>query len=120
MSDDTIPAPPAAIPWYKTAVIRGILIAFFTQVIARVAGRYHIDIAGLSALGINADMLAQMTLDGISAMAGAYAIHGRVIKPLPAVTLTQKKADVENAAAKIDSGGGNSAAPLSQPPESKP
>lgn len=90
---------PAAIPWYKTAVLRGILITFFTQAIARVAGKYHIDVAALSALGINADLLAQMTLDGISALALAYAAHGRVVKPLPAVTLTKKQADAENAAA---------------------
>lgn len=97
--EENVTPAPTAVPWYRTAVLRGILITFFTQVIARVAGKYHIDIAALSALGVNADLLAQMTLDGISAIALAYAAHGRVVKPLPAVTLTKKQADAENAAA---------------------
>lgn len=91
--------PPAAIPWYKSAVFRGFLIAFFSQVIARVASKYHIDVATLTAFGINADLLTQMALDGIATAAGAYALHGRATKALPAVTLTKKQADAENAAA---------------------
>jgi hypothetical protein len=92
-------APPAAAPWYRTAVFRGILVAFFTGVIARVAAKFHINIAALNAIGINPDELAQMAMDGIATMALAYALHGRATKPLPAVTLTQKKADAVNAAA---------------------
>jgi hypothetical protein len=120
--NDSKPATPAFVPWYKTAVFRGILVTFFTQAIARVASQYHIDITALSALGINPDWLAQVTLDGISTLALAYAAHGRAKKPLPAVTLTKKQADEANAAAaqSFDSGGGNTAAPLSQPPENKP
>jgi hypothetical protein len=98
MSDDTTPAP-AAIPWYKAAVIRGILVVIFTHVIAMVAAKYHIDIKALNDLGINADALTQITLEGIEALGAAYVIHGRVIKPLPAVTLTKKGADAVNAAA---------------------
>lgn len=96
--ENAVPAP-AAIPWYKTAVIRGILVAFFTQVLAGVARKYHMDIAALSAIGLDANTLTEITLDGIGAAAGAYALHGRVVKPLPAVTLTKKQADAINAAA---------------------
>ena len=113
---DNVNAPPAAIPWYKTAVIRGILIAFFTQVIAGVARKFHMDVAGLAAIGLDANTLTEIVLDGISTAAAAYALHGRVVKPLPAVTLTKKGADAVNAAA-AQNGGSNSAAPLSQPPE---
>lgn len=95
---DQIPAP-AAIPWYKTAVIRGILIAVFTQIIARVAAKFHMDVAALAALGLDANTLTEIALDGISTAAAAYALHGRVVKPLPAVTLNQKQADAINAAA---------------------
>jgi hypothetical protein len=112
---------PAAIPWYKTAVIRGILVAVFTQLLAGVARKFHMDIGALAAIGLDANTLTEITLDGIGAAAAAYALHGRVVKPLPAVTLTRAKADELNAAASpIDSGGGNVASPLSQPPEKKP
>lgn len=92
---------PAAIPWYKSAVFRGFLIAFFTQVIARVASKYHIDVAVLTEFGINADLLTQMALDGIATMAGAYALHARATKAMPAITVTRKQADVANAAAAV-------------------
>ena len=88
-----------SIPWYKSAVLRGFLTAFFTQAIARVASRYHIDLPALSAAGINPDLLTQMTLDGISALALAYGAHGRITKPNPPITLTKKQADAANAAA---------------------
>lgn len=101
--ENAIPAP-AAVPWYKTAVIRGILIAAFTQIIAGIARKLHMDVAALAAFGLDANTLTEIALDGISTAAAAYAIHGRVVKPLPAVTLTKKQADVENAAAvnKVD------------------
>lgn len=91
--------PPSAVPWYKTAAFRGILVIFFTQAIARVAAKFHIDAAALEAIGINPNVCAQIAMDGISTMALAYIGHGRVVKPLPQVTLTQKKADAVNAAA---------------------
>ena len=101
---------PAAAPWYKSAVLRGILVVLFTQVLARLATHFHLDSATLTALGINPDALAQMTLDGISAAALAYAAHGRVVKPLPQVTLTQKQADLVNK--------GSTNAPPTSPPAS--
>lgn len=99
--ENAVPAvqAPAAIPWYKSAVFRGFLTAFFTQVIARIAAKYHIDIGVLASFGINVDFLVQLTLDGLSTAAGAYALHGRAVKTLPAITLTKKQADAANAAA---------------------
>lgn len=84
---------PAAIPWYHSAVLRGILAAFFTQILARIASTYHID---LSVWGLNVDTCVQIALDGISAAALAYATHGRVTKVMPTVVLTQKTADQLN------------------------
>jgi hypothetical protein len=106
-------APPAAIPWYKTAVIRGILIAAFTQLLAGVARKFHMDVGALAAIGLDPNTLTEIALDGISAAAAAYAVHGRVVKPLPAVTLTKKQADAVNAAAAAP------ADPSSTPGESK-
>lgn len=96
--ENAVPSP-AAIPWYKTAVIRGILVAVFTQLLAGVARKFHMDIGALAAIGLDANTLTEIALDGIGAAAAAYALHGRVVKPLPAVTLTKKQADAANAAA---------------------
>jgi hypothetical protein len=89
---------PAAIPWYRSSVLQGLMVLVFTQLIAKLASHFHIDIAELTSLGINADALTQWTLDGISALAVAYATHGRLVKPLPEITSSQPKADVINAA----------------------
>lgn len=114
MADDSIPA---AIPWYKSGVFRGFLVAAFSQVIARVASKYHLDVSALAAAGVNPDVLAQIVLDGISTMAGAYALHARATKPMAAIVLTKKRADAINASA---NGGGNGTSPLQQPPPEKP
>jgi hypothetical protein len=114
MADQT-PAP-AAIPWYRAAVLQSLLVIVFTQVLARVAAHFHIDVAALSALGIDPNALTQWTLDGISALAIAYAAHGRISKPLPAITTTPTKADAINASAASPPA---AAPPVSQPPTTK-
>lgn len=76
-----------SIPWYRAAVLRGILIAVISQVIARVQARYHIDFA---VLGVNANTIVDWLMDMIAAGALAYASHGRITKPLPPVTLTKE------------------------------
>ena len=96
MTNDPQQTAPAAIPWYHSAILRGILAAFFTQILARIASTYHID---LSLWGLNVDTCVQIALDGISAAALAYATHARTVKPIPQVTLTKSTADAINAAA---------------------
>lgn len=82
-----------AIPWYKSAVLRGLLIAVSTQVIDKVQAHYHMN---LSIFGLDAQDIADWVLDVISAAAAAYAVHGRVSKPAPTVTLTKAAADAVN------------------------
>jgi hypothetical protein len=84
---------PVAIPWYKSAVLRGILIAVLTQVLDKVQIRYHMN---LSVFGLNAQDVADWAMDAITAAAVGYAAHGRVTKPSPVVTLTKAKADTIN------------------------
>lgn len=84
-----------AIPWYRSAVLQGILTALAAQLLARVKAKYHLDFA---VYGVTADAAAQWALDAISAAAIAYAAHGRVAKPLPALTLTRGAANAANAA----------------------
>ena len=84
---------PDSIPWYKSAVLRGILIAVASQIIDKVQKQYHMD---LSVFGLNPQSIADAALDLISAAAAAYAIHGRVAKPNPPVTLTKAGADAAN------------------------
>ena len=95
MADET----PAAIPWYHSAILRGILAAFFTQILAKINRAYHVD---LTVWGLDVNTCTEIALDGISSAALAYAFHGRTVKPLPAVTLTKSKADEINAAIKVD------------------
>lgn len=100
MADDQQPtpapaaaAPPAAIPWYKSAVLRGILVCVIAQIGARVKAKYHID---FEMYGVTADSAAQWVLDTLSAAAIAYAAHGRVARPLPIVTRTRAAAAAIN------------------------
>lgn len=76
------------IPFYRSAVLRGLLAAVFSQVLARVAAQYHINFA---LFGVDANSLASWTLDAISGIAIYYAAHARVTKPLPPVTFTKPK-----------------------------
>jgi hypothetical protein len=91
MTDDT--TAPVAIPWYKSAVLRGILIAVLTQVLDKIQIRYHMN---LSLFGLNAQDIADWVMDGISGAAITYAAHARVVKPSPVVTTTKAKADAIN------------------------
>jgi hypothetical protein len=98
MSDEqpqNAPAP-AAIPWYHAAVLRGILVCFFTQTLAIINRKYHVD---LSVWGFDVNTCTEVALDGISYLALTYAFHGRTVKPLPQVTLNKPQADAINAAA---------------------
>lgn len=87
------PLAPAAIPWYRSAVLRGILTIIVTQLISRITAQYHID---ASLFGLNIADVVNWLMDAISAGAAAYAVHGRVAKPVPPVTLTKTDADKAN------------------------
>ncbi len=95
MPDDTTPQAPAALPWYRSAVLQGILTVIVTQLIGRVQAKYHVD---LSVFGLNVNDIVSWAMDALSAAALAYAAHARVAKPLPAITGTQASADKANAA----------------------
>jgi len=84
---------PVAIPWYKSAVLKGIIIAVLTQVLDKIQIRYHMN---LSVFGLDAQVIADWAMDAISAAAMGYAAHARVVKPSPVVTLTKAKADAVN------------------------
>lgn len=84
---------PVAIPWYKSAVLKGILIAVITQLIDKIQIHYHMN---LSLFGLNPQDIADWAMDAISAAAMGYAVHGRVTKPAPVVTLTKAKAEAIN------------------------
>lgn len=92
-SDPTANAAPAAIPWYKSHILQGILTVVVTQVIAKVASLYHIDFA---VLGLDVNSIVEWLMNIISAAAVAYATHARVTKPIPPVTLTKTEAAKAN------------------------
>lgn len=90
-----VPPPPAAIPWYRSHVLQGILVAVIAQGLLRLKTQFGID---LTLSGIDANSAANWIIDGISAAALAYATRARVSKPMPAVTANKTQAAAINAA----------------------
>lgn len=88
--------PPAAMPWYKSSILRGVLTIIVTQVINHAQAQYHFD-TQLLGFGVN-DVVA-LIMDMISAGALAYMTHGRVTqKSAPMITVTQATATQINIA----------------------
>jgi MFS superfamily sulfate permease-like transporter len=70
------------IPWYQSKIIRRLALSIATQVIAAThLTQYFTD--------INVGILVGIAY-------AAWALHGRVTKPVPPVALTQAKADIAN------------------------
>lgn len=88
--------PPAHIPWWKSSIIRSVLVIVFAQALAKVAAHFHLTPDALANIGINADVCTQWALDGISTLAAGGILHARVKQPLPVVVLTKTKADQLN------------------------
>lgn len=88
--------PPAAIPWYQSNVMRGIVAGAVAQVIARAESRFGVHLIP----GADVEIVSWI-MDGISAAAIWYTAHARVTqKAAPAVVLTKQKAEDLNTAAK--------------------
>lgn len=88
------PAPVVvAIPWYKSQVLQGLLIAVVSQGILRIKQQFGID---LTIYGIDANSGAAWLLDVISALAIAYSARARIASPLPQVTATTAQAAALN------------------------
>jgi hypothetical protein len=89
---------PVAIPWYKSAVLRGLVTiasALIIKVLTAVLKKYQLDL-DLGFIDVTADTLTDWIMDGVIPAAIGYAVHGRVTKPSPVVTLTKAKADTIN------------------------
>jgi hypothetical protein len=93
---DPVPAP-AAIPWYKSHVLQGILVAVIAQGILRLKAQFGIDLSQYAAFGLDANGIAMWIMDIISAAALSYAARARVSKPMPAVTANKTQAAAINA-----------------------
>ncbi len=89
MADDV----PSAIPWYKSHVLRSLLVILVSQGIARLQTRFHID---MNMYGVSTADAVNWLMDIISAGAIAWAAKARVSMPQPTITSTQAKADVQN------------------------
>jgi hypothetical protein len=89
----TVVAPPVAIPWYKSAVLRGLIAIVVAQLITKAQARYHIN---FSVFGLDTNSIVDWVMNSISGLAVAYAVHGRVTKANPQITSTQTKADAIN------------------------
>lgn len=85
---------PAAIPWYKSTILRGVLTIVVTQVLAHAQAQFHFD---AQVMGLNVNDVVGYIMDLISAGALAYMTHGRVTqKSTPTITGTQAGADQIN------------------------
>jgi hypothetical protein len=83
---DPVPTPPAAIPWYQSAVIRGVIISVLTQVLALT----HLSkkFSGDQVAGI-----VDLALQGLAIASAVYAGNARLTqKAAPVVVLTPTKA----------------------------
>ena len=80
------PIPVQSIPWYRSAVLQGLLTVVVSQSVARLQSHYHID---FSIMDVSVTDVVNWLMDMISAAALAYAAHGRIAKPTPPVTLTK-------------------------------
>lgn len=82
MADPT----PTAIPWYKSAVLRGLIVIVITQTLThfKLVSQFTSTDIGSFVDGL---------LSVISYLAAAYAAYSRVSKPNPTITSTQAKAD---------------------------
>lgn len=86
---DPVPPPPAAIPWYKSNVLRGLLIVVITHTLA------HYKLISQftpTDIGIFVD-------DGLSVLgylAAGFSAYARVRDPNPPITTTKAKAEAKN------------------------
>jgi hypothetical protein len=92
-SATTIITSPAAIPWYRSRILQGLLIAALVQGLGILKRQYHID---LSIYGLDANSIASWLMDALSAAAIAYAAHARVTLPMPMVTGSRASAQAIN------------------------
>lgn len=95
--DPTAPSFPAAIPWYRSHVLQGILVAVIAQGILRLKSQYGIDLSQYAALGLDPNSIANWVIDIISAAALSYSVRARIVKPMPAVTANKTQAAAINA-----------------------
>ena len=92
---------PAAIPWYKSNVLRGIFVVVVTHALTH----YKL-ISQFTPTDIG-EFVDEM-LSAVGFLAAGFAAYARVHQSMPAVTTTKAKADEINTP------------PLPQPPETKP
>lgn len=94
-----VPVPVAAVPWYQSKIIRGIVAGAIAQIISRVQAKWHVDIA---VFGLSVTDIVSGAMDGITAIAVAYTARARINQTAtPAVVLTKTQADTINETARL-------------------
>ena len=78
------------IPWYQSQIIRRLALSIAVQILAAThLAKYF--------TGVNLSVLVDDLLEAVGIAYAAWALHGRVTKPVPPVALTKAKADIANA-----------------------
>jgi hypothetical protein len=87
MSEDTDPS--ATIPWYQSKIIRRLALSIAIQVVSATHLSKYITSPDLVLLVDNLLEVAGIAYAG-------WAVHARVVHPVPPVALSQVKADIAN------------------------
>jgi hypothetical protein len=95
MADDQTPA---AIPWYQSKVLQGVVTGLVAQVVSKVQAKYNFDI---TVLGITVNDLVSGVMDLITLVAVGWTARARLTqKTSPQIVASQPKADSINQEAK--------------------
>lgn len=82
------PVTPAAIPWYQSTMLRGLVVILVSQAVARVQSQFHLDVPG--ALGLTVNDLVNAAMDALALFGAGLVVHGRVTqKAAPVITATR-------------------------------
>jgi hypothetical protein len=90
-------SPDIAMPWYRSRILQGILTVAVTQLVKHVAAHYDID---MTVWGTAVPDIVNGAMDGMSAIALAWAAHARISPTVPippVITGTKGAADKINA-----------------------
>jgi hypothetical protein len=80
---------PNTVPWYQSAVVRRLAYSIAVQALGATHLSHYITSGAL-------EIIVDDLLEAAGMVYAAWAIHARATKPMPALAMTQTRADVAN------------------------
>jgi len=88
--DPVADSAPAAMPWYRSKIVVGLVTVVVTQLVDHIQQRYHTNIG---VLGFTINDIVSAVCDALGAASAYLILHSRVTqKAAPQITLTKKGA----------------------------